>query len=192
MTLIALTKGRIENNFYKLLNINSDFGTRKLYLDINNYRLLIVKSIDVLELVDKKIVDIGIVGSDTINEYKKDNIEELLDLKTGICNFSLATLPNTSIENINVVATKYPNTTKRLLNSMGINPNIVVMNGSLELAPIINYADAIVDLVETGNTLKENGLVNMKQLENVSTRIITNKDNKNNDNVKKLIKRLER
>lgn len=192
MTLIALTKGRIENNFYKLLNINSDFSTRKLYLDINNYRLLIVKSIDVLELVDKKIVDIGIVGSDTINEYKKDNIEELLDLKTGICNFSLATLPNTSIESINVVATKYPNTTKRLLNSIGINPNIVVMNGSLEVAPIINYADAIVDLVETGNTLKENGLVNMKQLENVSTRIITNKDNKNNDNVKKLIKRLER
>ena len=174
------------------MNINYDVNTRKLYLDINNYRLLIVKSTDVLELVDKKIADIGIVGSDTINEYKKDNIEELLDLKTGICNFSLATLPNTSIESINVVATKYPNTTKRLLNSMGINPNIVVMNGSLEVAPIINYADALVDLVETGNTLKENGLVNMKQLENVSTRIITNKDNKNNDNVKKLIKRLER
>ena len=197
MILIALTKGRIENNFYKLFNNDilslKDIDSRKLYIDINdNYRIIFVKSIDVLKLVNTGYADIGIVGSDIINEYNMDNIIEILDLKTGICSFSLATLPNKKIKDIKVVATKYPNTTKRLLSSIGINPNIVVMNSSLELAPIINYADAIVDLVETGSTLKANGLVNIQSLENISTRVITNTNNINNGDVKKLVKRLER
>lgn len=195
MILVALTKGRIEKNFYSLLKSKNiitsiNTNTRKLYVDIDNYRFIIVKSIDVINLVINKYVDLGIVGSDIVNEFYSDNIKELLDLKTGICSFSLATLPNTSINDINVVATKYPNTTKRLLLNIGINPNIVIMNSSLELAPIINYADAIVDLVETGTTLKENGLVNIKVLENISTRLITNTDNINNEDIKRLVKKL--
>lgn len=197
MILVALTKGRIEKNFYKLLKekniINNELNNkRKLYIDIDNiYRLIVVKSDDVVNLVNNGYANIGIVGSDTITEYNYNNIKELLDLKTGVCNFSLASIPNTSINNINVVATKYPNNTKRLLNSIGINPNIVTMSGSLELAPIINYADAIVDIVETGTTLRENGLINIMNLEKISTRVITNDDNVNNENVKKLIKKIK-
>lgn len=197
MILVALTKGRIEKNFYKLLKekniINNELNNkRKLYIDIDNiYRLIVVKSDDVVNLVNNGYANIGIVGSDTITEYNYNNIKELLDLKTGVCNFSLASIPNVSINNINVVATKYPNNTKRLLNSIGINPNIVTMSGSLELAPIINYADAIVDIVETGTTLRENGLINIMNLEKISTRVITNDDNVNNENVKKLIKKIK-
>lgn len=197
MILVALTKGRIEKNFYKLLKekniINNELNNkRKLYIDIDNiYRLIVVKSDDVVNLVNNGYANIGIVGSDTITEYNYNNIKELLDLKTGVCNFSLASIPNISINNINVVATKYPNNTKRLLNSIGINPNIVTMSGSLELAPIINYADAIVDIVETGTTLRENGLINIMNLEKISTRVITNDDNVNNENVKKLIKKIK-
>ena len=197
MILVALTKGRIEKNFYKLLKekniINNELNNkRKLYIDIDNiYRLIVVKSDDVVNLVNNGYANIGIVGSDTITEYNYNNIKELLDLKTGVCNFSLASIPNISINNINVVATKYPNNTKRLLNSIGINPNIVTMSGSLELAPIINYADAIVDIVETGTTLRENGLINIMNLEKISTRVITNDDNVNNESVKKLIKKIK-
>lgn len=197
MILVALTKGRIEKKFYKLLKekniINNELNNkRKLYIDIDNiYRLIVVKSDDVVNLVNNGYANIGIVGSDTITEYNYNNIKELLDLKTGVCNFSLASIPNISINNINVVATKYPNNTKRLLNSIGINPNIVTMSGSLELAPIINYADAIVDIVETGTTLRENGLINIMNLEKISTRVITNDDNVNNENVKKLIKKIK-
>lgn len=197
MILVALTKGRIEKKFYKLLKekniINNELNNkRKLYIDIDNiYRLIVVKSDDVVNLVNNGYANIGIVGSDTITEYNYNNIKELLDLKTGVCNFSLASIPNISINNINVVATKYPNNTKRLLNSIGINPNIVTMSGSLELAPIINYADAIVDIVETGTTLRENGLINIMNLEKISTRVITNDDNVNKENVKKLIKKIK-
>ncbi len=197
MILVALTKGRIEKNFYKLLKekniINNELNNkRKLYIDIDNiYRLIVVKSDDVVNLVNNGYANIGIVGSDTITEYNYNNVKELLDLKTGVCNFSLASIPNISINNINVVATKYPNNTKRLLNSIGINPNIVTMSGSLELAPIINYADAIVDIVETGTTLRENGLINIMNLEKISTRVITNDDNVNNESVKKLIKKIK-
>ena len=198
MITIAVSKGRIETNFYRLLldkNLSSKIITpdRSLKVKVNNdYELLLVKPIDVMNLVSKGYASVGIVGSDIIEENNIDNIVELLDLKTGICSFSLATLPYININDINLVATKYPNITRKLVKSIGINPNIVKMDGSLELAPLIDYADAIVDLVETGSTLKANGLIVLKELESISTRLISNIDNKDNYEVKRLVERLER
>ena len=198
MIKIALSKGRIETNFYKMLldkNLSNNviYPNRNLKISINDdYELLLLKAIDVIKLVSEGYADIGVVGSDVIEEVNNKYIVELLDLESGICNFSLATLPCMSIDNISLIATKYPNITKRLLNKLGINPAIVKMDGSLEVAPLINYADGIVDLVETGNTLKANGLIILKILEQISTRVITNIDNVDNSEVKNLIKRLER
>lgn len=197
MITIALSKGRIEANFYKILfekNISNNIINPNRNLKINvtdNISILLVKPLDVIKLVSSEYANIGIVGSDTIEEEKNDNIVELLDLNIGRCSFALASVPNTNISDIDMIATKYPNITKKLIISLGINPNIVKMEGSLEVAPIIKYADAIVDLVETGNTLKANGLIILKELLEVSTRVVTNIDSKDNIEVKKFIKRLE-
>ena len=198
MIKIAVSKGRIETNFYKMLldkNLSNDIicPNRSLKINVNNeYELLLVKAIDVIRLVSKGYANVGVVGSDIIEEVNSRDIIELLDLESGICNFSLATLPCISIDDIDLIATKYPNITRRLLNNLGIDPTIIKMEGSLELAPLINYADGIVDLVETGNTLKANGLIILKMLEQISTRVICNIDNVDNSEVKNLIKRLER
>lgn len=198
MITIALSKGRIESNFYKLLlekNITNKIISpgRSLKVRISDeYELLLVKPVDVIRFVSSKYADIGIVGSDTIEEESNNDIYELIDLKTGICFFALASQPFINLEDINVIATKYPNITRRLINTFGINPSIVRMEGSLEVAPIINYADTIVDLVETGSTLKANGLVILNYLEKISTRVITNVENKDEEQIKMFVKRLER
>lgn len=198
MITIALSKGRIESNFYKILlekNITKNIispGRGLKVIVSDKYELLLVKPVDVIKLVSNNYADIGIVGSDTILEESNSNILELSDLNTGICSFALASVPSINIEDINVIATKYPNITRRLINKYGINPSIIKMDGSLEIAPVINYADAIVDLVETGSTLKANGLIVLSILEKISTRVITNINNKNNEEVKTFVKRLER
>ncbi len=195
MITIAVSKGRIANNFFKLLASKQlidkyDNSTRKLNICIEEYNIYLVKPIDVVKLVEYGYADIGIIGSDVINELEVDDIVELLDLKTGVCNFKLASKPDTLISDINIIATKYPNTSKRLLESIGMNSKIVCMQGSLEIAPIINYSDAIIDLVETGTTLKENGLIELKTLEYVSTRVISRTNNIKDEKVKRLIKEI--
>lgn len=198
MITIALSKGRIETNFYKMLlekNISKNIIDPKRNLKINienKYEILLVKSIDVIKLVSEKYANIGIVGSDTIEETNNNNIKELLNLNTGKCTFALASTEKTKLENIKLIATKYPNITKRLIKELEINPKIIKMEGSLELAPLINYADAIVDLVETGNTLKANGLIILKNLEQISTRIITNYENENNEEINEFIKKIKK
>jgi ATP phosphoribosyltransferase len=198
MITIALSKGRIETNFYKMLlekNISKNIIDPKRNLKINienKYEILLVKSIDVIKLVSEKYANIGIVGSDTIEETNNNNIKELLNLNTGKCTFALASTEKTKLENIKIIATKYPNITKRLIKELEINPKIIKMEGSLELAPLINYADAIVDLVETGNTLKANGLIILKNLEQISTRIITNYENENNEEINEFIKKIKK
>ncbi len=197
MITIALSKGRIEANFYKILldkNITKNIINPNRSLKINvddNIELLLVKPVDVIKLVSCKYANVGIVGSDSIEEENDKNIVELLDLDIGKCSFALSTIPGVKIEDIKSIATKYPNIAKRLINDLGINSNIVKMEGSLEVAPIINYADAIVDLVETGNTLKANGLIILKRLLEISTRVITNEDSIDDYEVKRFIKRME-
>ena len=174
---IALSKGRIAKNFYQTLLEKGLIDQiieekRNLRIKINNdYEILLVKPNDVINLVDAKFADIGIVGSDTLEEQNNNQIVDIFDLQTGICSFALASLPNTTINDIKVIATKYPNIAKRLLQNINLSCQINQMDGSLEIAPQIGYADAIIDLVETGNTLKANGLVVNKYLEKISNKL---------------------
>ena len=186
MLKMAITKGRVEQSFCNLLQnagydiepiINKD---RKLLIKTNdNLEIVFAKSKDVLKFVNEGITDIGIVGKDTLLESDENNYEELLDLNTGKCKFCLAAEPSYRARVINkkkVIATKYPKIAKEYFNKKNESIEIVKLNGSVELGPIIGMADAIVDIVETGNTLKANGLEVIEEICNISTRLIANKE----------------
>ena len=192
---IGLSKGRIEEVFYEKLVNNQvidryDLKSRKLETDISEYEFYSLKSDDIITLLSDKYIDIGIVGSDIIKEKNNNNIIELLALQIGLCSFMLATPPNTDLNSIKKVATKYPIISKELLKSINLDCEIRKMNGSLEIAPRLNYADAIIDLVETGNTLRANGLEEKVRFNNVSAKIVSRKDNKEDIKIKKFIKRI--
>ena len=186
MLKMAITKGRVEQSFCNLLQnagydiepiINKD---RKLLIKTNdNLEIVFAKSKDVLKFVNEGITDIGIVGKDTLLESDENNYEELLDLNTWKCKFCLAAEPSYRARVINkkkVIATKYPKIAKEYFNKKNESIEIVKLNGSVELGPIIGMADAIVDIVETGNTLKANGLEVIEEICNISTRLIANKE----------------
>lgn len=186
MLKMAITKGRIEQSFCNLLQksgydidpiINKD---RKLLIKTNdNLEIVFAKSKDVLKFVNEGITDIGIVGKDTLLESDDNNYEELLDLNTGKCKFCLAAEPSYRARVVNkkkVIATKYPKITKEYFNKKNEDVKIVKLDGSVELGPIIGIADAIVDIVETGNTLKANGLEIIEDVCEISTRLIASKD----------------
>lgn len=190
MLKMAITKGRVEQSFCNLLQnagydiepiINKD---RKLLIKTNdNLEIVFAKSKDVLKFVNEGITDIGIVGKDTLLESDENNYEELLDLNTGKCKFCLAAEPSYRARVINkkkVIATKYPKIAKEYFNKKNENIEIVKLNGSVELGPIIGMADAIVDIVETGNTLKANGLEVIEEICDISTRLIASKESLTN------------
>lgn len=193
MITIALQKGRVEKIFYQNLfkkNIIKQpfLDSRKLKIPISNdIEIILLKSFDVIKFVENGYANIGIVGSDILEESNFDNIVEMSDLNSGICHFALATLPNTSMQDIKIVASKYPIISKKILNDLKLNCKIVKMEGSLEVAPLVNYADAIIDIVETGETLRENGLQIVKLLNKISTKIIVSKYNQNDKRIIKII-----
>ena len=145
----------------------------------NKITYIHVKPSDVVTYVEKGVADLGIVGKDTILENENDDeVYELLDLGFGKCKFSVAGIKgknNYSKEEILKVATKYPHIAKKYFKSRGQNIEIIKLNGSVELAPIVGLSDVIVDLVETGNTLKVNGLEIVEDMCNISSRIIANR-----------------
>ena len=181
--VIAIAKGRIEKDVYrrlKILNMEDCIETdsRKLIFtdEENKITYIHVKPSDVVTYVEKGVADLGIVGKDTILENEND--DELLDLGFGKCKFSVAGIKgknNYSKEEILKVATKYPHIAKKYFKSRGQNIEIIKLNGSVELAPIVGLSDVIVDLVETGNTLKVNGLEIVEDMCNISSRIIANR-----------------
>ena len=184
--VIAIAKGRIEKDVYKrlkILNIEDCIETdsRKLIFtdEENKITYIHVKPSDVVTYVEKGVADLGIVGKDTILENENDDeVYELLDLGFGKCKFSVAGIKgknNYSKEEILKVATKYPHIAKKYFKSRGQNIEIIKLNGSVELAPIVGLSDVIVDLVETGNTLKVNGLEIVEDMCNISSRIIANR-----------------
>ena len=132
MMNIALSKGRVEKNFIDLLNkkniMNGNLSNnRSLKIKISDeYSLLIVKANDVVNLVSQGYADIGVVGSDVIEEENNERIKIIYDLESGKCYFALSTLPGLDIESIKTVATKYPNITRKLLEQMKLECNIVV------------------------------------------------------------------
>lgn len=181
---IALTKGRLENfavEMFESIGVNcstfKDKG-RKLILkdEKNKIDFILVKSDDVLTYVDYGAADIGIVGKDVLMEHDKD-FYEVADLKVGKCIFAVAALPGFPGEGYSrkKIATKYPRTTRNYFRNKGEDVEIIKIKSSVELAPVLGLSDAIVDIVETGTTLKENGLVIVDKICDISARMIVNK-----------------
>jgi ATP phosphoribosyltransferase len=182
--LIALTKGRLETKTLELLEkagYNCDSlkeKGRKLILPIDgsNIEIVLAKAQDVITYVENGVCDLGIVGKDTIVE-SGSNFFEILDLKFGKCCFALAGKKGNDVftgYTAKTIATKYPNFTKHYFESKGMDVRIIKIEGSVELAPLLGLSDAIVDIVETGNTLKENGLEVKEKITDLSARLIAN------------------
>ena len=179
---IALTKGRLEKQtvaLFEKMGLDCDQlinKGRRLILKVNDYEVVLAKAADVITYVEHGVCDIGIVGRDTIVENGK-NFYEMMDLKLGKCDFALAGKKGTSFYdgfNTKRIATKYPNVTKAYFESRGMDVKIIKIEGSVELAPLLNLADGIVDIVETGTTLKENGLEVIEKIMPISARVIVN------------------
>lgn len=180
---IALPKGRLLKKVYDLFKKigyeNKELleDNRKLVFENKGIRYLIVKPSDVGIYVEKGVADIGIVGKDILLENSHD-IYELLDLKFGKCKICMASIKDykEDIERRLRVATKYVNISKRYFDSINRDVEIIKLNGSVELAPILNLSDVIIDIVETGSTLKENNLIVIKDIvDYISSRLIVNK-----------------
>lgn len=179
---VAMPKGRIYKKASSLfraagLPIPSDVeDTRKLVLSLPEagMEFILAKPADVPTYVEYGVADIGIAGKDVLLEEDKD-VYELLDLGIARCRMSVIGLPDWVPGIRQRVATKYPNVASRYFREQGQQVEVVKLNGSIELAPLIGLADRIVDMVETGQTLRENGLVEMTTMFEITSRLIANR-----------------
>ena len=181
---IAITKGRLLDKSVELFERAGldcspikDPG-RRLVHSLPNYPLdaVLAKAPDVITYVEHGVCDLGIVGKDTILE-KGGSFYEVLDLGFGKCRFALAVKQGSDFYGTyktRRVASKYPEVTRAFFEKKGMDVDIIKIEGSVELAPILNLTDAIVDIVETGATLKANGLVPIEDVAPVSARLIVN------------------
>lgn len=179
---IALTKGRLEKQSLDIFDrIGLDTSElknkgRRLILPLSEYEAVLAKAADVITYIEHGVCDIGIVGKDTILEHP-GSFYELLDLNIGNCVFALAGPKGADFYSgysVKTVATKYPNVARSFFEQKGMDVKIIKIEGSVELAPLLNLSDAIVDLVETGNTLRENGLEVIENIAPISARVIVN------------------
>jgi ATP phosphoribosyltransferase len=181
---IALTKGRLEKDTIALFE---QFGIdctaihnkgRKLILPIEGgkYEVVLAKAADVITYVEHGVCDIGVVGKDTIMEHG-GSFYEILNLGFGKCKFVVAGLEGTKLYDgytQKKIATKYPNVAGAFFYEKGLDVEIIKIEGSVELAPLLRLSDAIVDIMETGSTLKENGLEVLEDVAPISARLIVN------------------
>jgi ATP phosphoribosyltransferase len=152
--------------------------SRKLILETGDghTKLVIIRATDVPTFVEYGAADVGIAGKDVLLEYDGDGFYEPLDLKIARCQLMLAGRGQVASDSRRLrVATKYAATTRRYFAEKGVQIEVVKLYGSMELAPLVGLADYIVDLVDTGNTLKANGLVPMERVCDISSRLIVNK-----------------
>lgn len=182
---VALTKGRLEKKTVAMLercgygiDKLKDKGRALVFPDtVKDIRYFLVKSNDCITYVEHGVADVGVVGKDTLLEGGKDYYE-MLDLEIGKCKFILASLPEIDLMNKVghiKIGTKYPNVARNYFNSKGMDVEIIKIDGSVELSPILGLCDGIVDIMETGTTLKENGLVVLDDVCPISARVIVNK-----------------
>jgi len=181
---IAIPKGRLGNRTIEILKAAGlgsaiDEDSRKLVFNSENrsIKFILLKNSDVITYVENGIADIGISGKDMIMESSGD-FYELYKMNVGRCKMSVAGFKDKKTFNDDTilnVATKYPETARKFFNSRGQKIKIIKLNGSIELAPILGLSDVIVDLVETGNTLKANGLEVFEDMYDISAVIISNK-----------------
>lgn len=181
---IALTKGRLEKDTVGLLESMGFDCTavrekgRKLILPVPDagIEVVLAKANDVITYVEHGVCDMGVVGKDTIMEMK-GKFFELIDLGFGRCKFALAAKKGCDFYSgygIKTIATKYPNVARSFFEKKGMDTDIIKIEGSVELAPILGLADGIVDIVETGTTLRENGLEVIEDVAPISARLIVN------------------
>ena len=185
MISVALTKGRIEKDAVKIfekagfgIEELKDKGRKLVFEDTKEeIRYFLVKANDAVTYVEHGVADIAIVGKDTLLE-KGENYYEVLDLGIGKCKFIVATMPDTNIFNKIghiKIGSKYPSVSKNYFEGKGMDVEIIKIEGSVELAPILGISEVIVDIMETGTTLKENGLVVVDEICDISARVIVNK-----------------
>lgn len=181
---IALTKGRLEKDTVGLLEqLGFDCSAiknkgRKLILPIGNGEIeaVLAKANDVITYVEHGVCDLGVVGKDTILEMQ-GKFYELVDLGFGRCHFALAVKKDYDFYSgygVKTIASKYPNVTRHFFEKKGMDVDIVKIEGSVELAPLLELSDGIVDIVETGTTLRENGLEVFETVCAISARLIAN------------------
>ncbi|MFC3932428.1 ATP phosphoribosyltransferase [Streptococcus dentapri] len=198
---IALTKGRIEKGTIGLLekagfdmSFMADKGRNLIFESPDKrFRFLLVKAPDVTTYVRHGVADIGVVGKDVLLEHPTGYLE-MLDLNFGLCKFAVASIPSfdSTDHKRKRIATKYPTVATDFYNKKGEDVEIISIQGSVEIAPVIGLADAIVDIVETGNTLVANGLEVFENIGRISARMIVNKAAlKNNAQMLPFIKKIE-
>ncbi len=183
MLTIALSKGRILEQTLPLLkkaglNISSkELDSRKLVLNTNldDTKVIILRASDVPVFVQHGAADIGISGKDVLLEHGGLGLFELLDLQIAKCRLMVAARDISDLNQSTLkIATKYVNSTKRYFQSKGRQVEVIKLSGAMELAPIVGLANCIVDLVDTGNTLKANGLTALDHIYDISSRLIVN------------------
>ncbi len=182
MLTVALPKGRIAEEtlaiFETIFGESFAFDDRKLILETENFRFLLVRNQDVATYVYHQAADIGVVGLDTLEEQGLDVIR-LLDLRRGICKVAIGMRVGEKLDLTKAeikVATKMVNITKRYFAERAISADVIKLYGSIELAPLVGLADMIVDIVETGTTMKQNGLEVVEEIMESSTYLIANKN----------------
>ena len=185
MLTIALSKGRIFRETLPLLKAagiepaDDPDSSRKLILDTNrdNVKLLVIRATDVPTYVQYGAADLGVAGKDVLLEHGGEGLYEPLDLNIARCKLMVAGPENTDFngERRLRVATKYVNTARRYFASQGRQVEVIKLYGSMELAPLVGLADCIVDVVDTGGTLKANGLVPLQHIADISSRMVVNK-----------------
>ena len=183
MLTIALSKGRILDQTLPLLEkagisiSKSELESRKLILDTNlsDVKVIVIRASDVPVFVQHGAADFGIAGKDVLLEHGANGIFELLDLGISKCRLMVASKKGQDLNKSTLkVATKYVKSAKEYFYKQGKQVEVIKLYGAMELAPIVGLSDCIVDLVDTGNTLKANNLVPLELVQEISSRLIVN------------------
>jgi len=203
MLTIAISKGRILDRTLPLLEKSGlsvstkELKSRKLILDTNleDVKVIVIRASDVPVFVQHGAADLGIAGKDVLLEHGADGVFELLDLGIAKCRLMVASKENENLHKSTLkVATKYVRSAKEYFFSKGQQVEVIKLSGAMELAPIVGLSDCIVDLVDTGNTLKANNLVPLDLIHNISSRLIVNSAafNTNHSQINDWIKNIEK
>lgn len=202
MLTIATSKGRTLKHTLSLLaeagiEPSEDLSkTRKLIVSsvCGNVNLVLIRATDVPTFVEYGAADIGITGKDTLAEHNSDNLYEPLDLNIGKCRLMTAIVTGRELPTGKLrVASKYVSLSEQYFAKKGQQVEVIKLYGSMELAPIVGLADCIVDLVDTGNTLKANGMEPLDLIMDISSRLVINKASMKmkHERIKGLIKQLK-
>ncbi|MCP4470138.1 MAG: ATP phosphoribosyltransferase [Gammaproteobacteria bacterium] len=200
---IALAKGRILDETLPLLAragiepVDDLSKSRKLVFATNHpgINLVLIRSADVPTYVQYGAADLGIAGKDVLAEHGGEGLYERVDLKIATCKMMTAGFPDRPLPRTRLkVATKYPEITRRFFLERGRQVELIKLYGSMELAPVVGLADIIVDLVDSGNTLRANGLTPLETIMDISSRLIVNRAalKMKNEAAKALVEKIEK